>query len=143
MTVPWLFCFGYITIYGALFAKLWRINQVLQIARRTIKIRQVAWPCLVLVLIALIILSLWTAIDPLWWTRMEINEDTGESIGSCWSDNMFAFLTPLIFIMLIPTVLTVSSTKPSAYRREASPLTYLFFPLTCYAVVDGMEDPGC
>jgi gamma-aminobutyric acid type B receptor len=106
MAVPWLFCSGYLITYGALFSKLWRINRVLQLRRQAIMIKQVVWPSLVLLFIALLILGLWTGLDPMQWVREETNKVTGESIGQCQSDDMVAFVIPLITVMLIPTVLT-------------------------------------
>jgi hypothetical protein len=106
MAVPWLFCSGYLITYGALFSKLWRINRVLQLRRQAIMIKQVVWPSLVLFIIALLILGLWTGLDPMQWVREETNKVTGESIGQCQSDVLVAFVIPLIFVMLIPTLLT-------------------------------------
>ena len=106
MASPWLLALGYIIVYSSLFTKLWRVNKVLQFTRRKIKIRHVAWPMALLVLAALIILCLWTIIDPLRHSREEINDITGESIARCEGDYTFAFVGPLVVIMLIPTVLT-------------------------------------
>ena len=106
MSVPWLLALGHIIVYSALFTKLWRVNQVLQFTRRQIQVRHVAWPMALLVLAALVVLMLWTLLDPFHWNREEINEFTSESIGKCESNSAFAFVGPLIGIMLIPTVLT-------------------------------------
>jgi hypothetical protein len=106
MAIPWLLSLGHIITYGALFSKLWRINKVLQFSRRKIDIKQVAWPFAALAFLALVILSLWTALDSLNWTRDELNEMTGESIGVCRSDKMAVFLGPIVVLMLIPTILT-------------------------------------
>jgi gamma-aminobutyric acid type B receptor len=106
MAVPWLFCLGYLITYGALFSKLWRIHRVLQMRRQAILIKQVVWPSLVLFVMALFILGLWTGLDPMHWVREETNEVTGESIGQCQSNNMVAYVIPLVIVMLIPTALT-------------------------------------
>ncbi|KAL7566630.1 hypothetical protein ACA910_003465 [Epithemia clementina (nom. ined.)] len=106
MAFPWLLALGYIIVYSALFTKLWRVNKVLQFTRRQIKMQHVAWPMTLLFLAALVMLIIWTLLDPLRWTRVEINEFTGESIGKCESNNSFAYFIPLVVIMLIPTVLT-------------------------------------
>jgi hypothetical protein len=106
MAIPWLLSLGHIITYGALFSKLWRINKVLQFSRRKIDIKQVAWPFAALAFLTLVILSLWTALDSLSWTREELNEMTGESIGVCRSDEMAVFLGPIVVLMLIPTILT-------------------------------------
>jgi hypothetical protein len=106
MAVPWLFCLGYLITYGALFSKLWRIHRVLQMRRQAIMIKQVVWPSLALFVAALLILGLWTGLDPIQWVREETNSVTGESIGQCQSNDMVAYVIPLIFVMLIPTLLT-------------------------------------
>lgn len=94
------------SLYSFCCMQLWRINRVLQFSRRKIEIRHVVGPSILFVLAAILVLSLWTALDPLRWTRVEINEFTGESIGECDSNNMAAFIAPLIAILLIPTILT-------------------------------------
>lgn len=106
MSIPWLVGVGHIVTYSALFAKLWRVNKVLQFTRRKVEVRHVVWPAAFLVLAALIDLALWTALDPAVWTRVEINFSTGESIGYCQSNDMWAFAGPLAVLMMIPTVLT-------------------------------------
>lgn len=55
-------------------------------------------------------LSVWTAVDGLTWTREELNEDTGESIGRCDCDSLLAFGVPLVLLMLIPSILTLIMT---------------------------------
>ena len=106
MATPWLACLGHILTYGALFAKLWRVNRVLQFVRRKVDIVHVAWPCAVLVAMALVVLGLWTGLDSLEWNRYEINSITGERIGECSSEDAAAFIAPLVVIVLIPTLLT-------------------------------------
>jgi len=106
MAIPWLFCIGHIITYGTLFSKLWRVNRVLQFSRRRVGIRHVLWPSALLFAAAVLILSLWTALDSLQWERTFIDDSTGESIGRCKSENIAAFVTPLVVIMIIPTCLT-------------------------------------
>jgi 7 transmembrane sweet-taste receptor of 3 GCPR/Receptor family ligand binding region len=104
--VPWLISIGHIVTYGSLFGKLWRVNKVLQFRRQKISVRQVMWPFAVLALAALLVLALWTGLDPLMWTRVEIDPWTGESTAYCQSPNTLAFAIPLGILMLIPTLLT-------------------------------------
>ena len=106
MAVPWLLALGHIIVYSSLFTKLWRVNKVLQFTRRQIKVQHVAWPMGILMVTVLVILSLWTIIDPLRWNRVEVNEFTGESIGKCETESGLVFVGPLIIVMLIPTVMT-------------------------------------
>lgn len=106
MVAPWLLASGHIIIYSALFTKLWRINKVLQFSRRKVNVSHVAAPMVLIVILALLVLSLWTVLDPLVWTRVEINDVTGESIGECSCERFAAYIVPLLILMLIPTVLT-------------------------------------
>jgi 7 transmembrane sweet-taste receptor of 3 GCPR len=107
MSAPWLLSLGHIITYGSLFSKLWRINRVLQFSRRKIEVKHVAWPVAAVFGVALILLALWTGLDPMRWNRYELNVETGEMIGECSSDYLSAWLVPLVALMLIPTVLTL------------------------------------
>jgi hypothetical protein len=60
----------------------------------------------VVVLAALLVLSLWSGLDPLWWERVEINDVTGESIGQCTCNNFVPFVIPLIILVVIPALST-------------------------------------
>jgi 7 transmembrane sweet-taste receptor of 3 GCPR len=60
----------------------------------------------VLALAALLVLALWTGLDPLVWTRVEIDPWTGESTAYCQSPQTLEFAIPLGVLMLIPTLLT-------------------------------------
>lgn len=105
-TLPWLVIVGSIMVFGALFSKLWRVQRVLQFSRRTIKIKHVVWPVAILMSCALIILTLMTALDPPTWTHVEVDEESGEVLGTCEMDHPAAFIPPLVIVVLIPAVLT-------------------------------------
>jgi hypothetical protein len=90
-------------IYGALSCKRYRVNKVLQFARRKIQMWQVVWPLVLLFLAAVIVLAVWTAVDKRTWERTEINDETGESIGPCSRPNT---PIPFTFLMLLPAVMT-------------------------------------
>jgi hypothetical protein len=106
MAVPWLVSVGHMLMYCALFAKLWRVNKVLQFTRRKITVSQVLWPVAALFGAAVLVLGLWTGLDPLVWTREVLDAYTGASVGYCQSDHLWAFAAPLAVLMFIPTVLT-------------------------------------
>jgi hypothetical protein len=108
MAIPWLLSLGHIITYGTLFSKLWRINKVLQFSRRKIDVKQVACPATILAVLALLVLSIWTGLGGFEWSREEINEITGESMGECNSDHKAAFLTPLVVLMVLPTIMTAA-----------------------------------
>jgi len=104
---PWLVSLGYILIYGSLFMKLWRINRLLQGVRTKVDVKQVAWPFMALVGIAVIILSVWTATDRWQWERVLVdeNEPQGETIGQCTSENGTAYTAALAGVMVVTTLL--------------------------------------
>ncbi|CAB9500494.1 Gamma-aminobutyric acid (GABA) B receptor [Seminavis robusta] len=106
VATPWLYILGDMIVYSALFTKLWRVNKVLQFKRARVKVRQVVWPGLFLVLAAIVLLSVWTAVDDFGWYRQEIDEVSGETIGRCIGTYTGAFLIPVGIICTIPTLLT-------------------------------------
>ncbi|CAB9500493.1 Gamma-aminobutyric acid (GABA) B receptor [Seminavis robusta] len=105
LAMPWLACLGVMVTYSALFTKLWRVNKVLQFKRRQIKASQVMWPALSLFVIAVVLLSAWTATTDFGWVREEIDELSGESIGRCTGTNTAKLLIPVDLLVLIPVVL--------------------------------------
>jgi len=108
MSIPWLVSLGHVITYAALFAKLWRVDKVLQpFQRRKIETRHVLWPVIALVIASVVLLIIWTTIDPVRWERLVINVGTGETIGQCTSDHGLAFALSLLVMMLIPTALTL------------------------------------
>jgi hypothetical protein len=106
MAVPWLVSAGHMLSYCAMFAKLWRVNKVLQFTRRKITVTQVLWPVAALFGAAVLVLGLWTGLDPLVWTREVLDPYTGATVGYCQSNDLWAFAAPLAVLMFIPTVLT-------------------------------------
>jgi hypothetical protein len=82
------------------------VNKVLQFKRARIKVRQVVWPALFLILVAIVLLSVWTAISDFGWVREEIDQLSGESIGRCTGCYVYAFIIPVAILSTIPTLLT-------------------------------------
>lgn len=93
------------SINGTLALQLWRVNKVLQFHRTTVQVRHVAWPAISLIVAAIAVTASMTVISPLEWVRVEIDADTGESIGRCDSDYFGAFFWPLTLLMVIPMVM--------------------------------------
>jgi len=80
---------------------MWRVHKVLQFKRRQIKMQHVALPMLILMLSAMVVLTVWTVLDPLTWVRVEVDNITLESIGECTSDHYGAFVAPLAVLIVI------------------------------------------
>jgi len=107
MSIPWLIGLGHVLTYTALFSKLWRVDRVLQFTLRqpAVLIRDVMGPSLLLFILSVIILGLWTGLNPLTWERPEVNVETGASVGSCQSDYSKAYGLSIASLMLVSTVL--------------------------------------
>ena len=59
-----------------------------------------------LILAAILVLTLWTVLDPIQWTRVLLDEQSGESMGQCTTKHPAAFITPLVALGIIPTIMT-------------------------------------
>ena len=106
-SIPWLFCYGFTFVFSALFAKTWRLNNIMANASTRTKMRvnktNALRPWFALMALNTIILAVWTKVNPLEWVRI----DTGlydqfgrslESYGQCQSDKMAAYAVPLFII---------------------------------------------
>ncbi|KAL7570964.1 hypothetical protein ACA910_002591 [Epithemia clementina (nom. ined.)] len=106
MALPWLLYFGHTLVYMSLFTKLWRVHKVLQFSRRRVEIKQLLKPMIAILVAALGVLTSWTVVRPLQWERRMSSNDPGESVGFCESEGVAAFVTPLVVLSCIPTMLT-------------------------------------
>ena len=109
MSIPWLAFCGFSITFSALFSKTWRIKQLLNIdnapQRIQVSTTDVLAPFSILMTCNLVVLICWTVIDPLTYTR-QFKSGTDfwnreiESYGACRSDNVVAYLVPLILFNL-------------------------------------------
>ncbi|CAB9529372.1 acid type B receptor subunit 2 [Seminavis robusta] len=118
ITIPWLYSTGWITQYASLFAKSYRMFQMVQNSTAMRRTSVTAWDVAYLVLGCLVInwavLTAWTAVDPLTWTRDDVgttvDEEAGimttESVAGCSSDNMGAWLGSLLSFHLTIMIAT-------------------------------------
>lgn len=93
MAFPWLLSIGFTTIFAALFAKIWRLNQLVHHAshfrRVTIHVKDVLLPFAILMTINVALLLLWSFIDPLIWVRTKASDNTDyESFGCCYASSL-------------------------------------------------------
>ena len=127
---PWFFVSGYIISFMSIFSKLDRLNSVLQFRRRQVKAHHVIAPAIALTLLAIIILAVWTAVDPWTWERETINDDTGETFGNCTSENITAYLIPLVVLMITATLLACAMAwKTRDVSSKYSETTSIFFAI--------------
>jgi len=109
MSIPWLAFTGFAVTFSALFSKTWRVNRIMKakISNKRIKLsaQDVMAPFAVLLFSNIIVLVLWTVLNPLQYIRQEHDgtdywNRTISTYGACRSDNAVAFLGPLAVINL-------------------------------------------
>lgn len=107
MSVPWLGFIGFTVAFSALFSKTWRVNRLIhskvRFSRIQVTERDVMIPFLSLLVGNIVVLLLWTLLDPLQYTREEnIGTDYWNrvlsSYGACRSDNALVYLIPLALL---------------------------------------------
>jgi len=104
MSIPWLAFTGFSIVFSALFAKTWRINRLVErsdmFGRVKVDVIDVLGPFGLIMLCNIIVLTVWTVVDPLVYTR-SWDEGTDfwnreiSSSGSCECENAAAYLVPL------------------------------------------------
>lgn len=69
--IPWLYSIGFVISFSALFSKTWRVNKILNNPDKFRKVkvtpRDVIAPFIILMSINLIVLVVWTVVEPLKW----------------------------------------------------------------------------
>ena len=95
MSIPWLSFIGFTVTFSALLSKTWRINKLFtaseHFTRLKVSKRQTLLPFLALLTCNIIVLTCWTVIDPLVYTR-QLSDGTDfwnreiASYGSCRSE---------------------------------------------------------
>lgn len=111
----WLFPMGFCLIFSALFSKLWRINKLLSNAITFQRIQVTAFdvmiPLIVLMGSNVLVLTLWTILDPPYLEREVLETDQygrpSETRGFCYSDNQEYFLYPLVAINGVALILAL------------------------------------
>ena len=104
---PWFFVLGQLLLISCLFAKLWRINKVMQFRRRKVTIRAASKPIIAVLVIALLILISWTAVDPYIWQRTLVDVYPLETYGQCTCDNFWAWFGPLVALIVCSSVMVI------------------------------------
>lgn len=99
---PWFLALGWCFSFSALFSKTYRINQIFHnpgFKRVKIEAQDVVIPMFAMLACNILILSLWTALDPLLYERQVINYDQfgrpSETQGLCICENWYFYLAPL------------------------------------------------
>ncbi|CAJ1959354.1 unnamed protein product [Cylindrotheca closterium] len=140
IAIPWLYSVGFSITFGTLFAKIRRVYGIFAEAHRSTNRRVVdssrraytSWQDTLsmigkVLLLDVVILVLWTGVDPLHWQREIIRQDqfgfTLESRGSCTSENWRPFLGALVALHITLCVIAcymcyVARNIPSRYSEH-------------------------
>ena len=107
MSQPWLAFVGFSVIFSALFSKTWRVNKLFHTQKHHSRVlvsrSDVLGPFAFICTCNVIVLTLWTVLDPLTYTRL-VGDGTDlwnreiESYGACRSEQVIAYLIPLAII---------------------------------------------
>lgn len=102
---PWLLALGWCLAFSALFSKTYRINKIFHnpsFKRVKIEAQDVMVPMMVLLSCNVLILTVWTALDPLYWDRYVVGYDPfgrpNETRGRCYSENWLPYLISLAVV---------------------------------------------
>jgi hypothetical protein len=85
---PWLLTLGFSITFSALFSKVWRINQIVKASKNyhranvDISARHAMIPFMIMLSLNTMILSLWTALDPIIWKRGYMRGGDGGSAST-------------------------------------------------------------
>jgi len=111
MLSPWMYSVGFCITFGTLFSKLRRIKILIESAEHMRRVVVTKKDTLLMIggvlLVDVVILSVWTVVSPLQWTRTVVNEDVFgyplSSVGQCTSDHWEVFVAIILslhFLML-------------------------------------------
>lgn len=139
MSVPWLASCGFTITFSALFSKTMRINKLFQskelFRKELVGKRDVLLPFAVLFGLNVIILSLWTALDPLSYVRLDHPGTDGwnrtiSSYGTCKSEHVIRYLIPLAVVNLSVLVIANWQTYNARFiKSEFSEKRYVGFAM--------------
>jgi 7 transmembrane sweet-taste receptor of 3 GCPR len=118
---PWFFVIGYLTMYCALFCKLWRLSKLLNFRRISVNVKQVLWPYITFIGCSLVVLTTWQVIDPLVWQREVISEPGAPYVtfGECTSIHYSK--TPFIIALGCLIFLSVATTAVFSWKLRNVP----------------------
>ena len=83
------------------------MNKVLQFSRTKFNMERMLLPMGIIFVFVVILLVLWTVLSDFGWHREVIDEETGESFGSCSSDCSTAWFAGASVTALLPAVMTL------------------------------------
>eukprot|EP00986_Skeletonema_menzelii_P002990 scaffold863_cov215-Skeletonema_menzelii.AAC.11 len=116
--------------FSALGSKIWRLNRLMKAAsgfkRITIKVKDVMVPFFTLLGINIVLLLVWTVVDPLRWVRTVTGRDSDgsiESVGACVT-NGSAVSKAMSSLLFIVNLLALGLALIQAYKARGISIEY-------------------
>lgn len=126
MSIPWLNGIGISLKLSALFSKLWRVNKIVNgpsFQKKIVTAKDVMWPLLTLLSLNLIILVIWTIVDPVEWVREPVyGEDYSNTYGYC-KDGTAGAVLHLLLTIVNAVALALMSIQAYKARNVSSELS--------------------
>jgi len=96
--------------------------------RQKVTITQVLLPFIVIITLSIVVLIIWTVIDPPVWQREIITEAPLETYGKCNSSNITPFIVPLCILIAVATASTMFiAWKVKDIQSEFSEWNWVFY----------------
>ena len=131
MAAPWSLTLGFSTAFAALFTKTYRINKLFRFAaemnRAKVRAKDVLWSFVIITVVNVVILTAWTLIAPLQWSRQESTTDIDEfgrsvsSFGSCQGND---YSQIFVVLLLVFNFVLVAVANWQSYRGRNIPLSF-------------------
>lgn len=102
----------------------------MQFRRRTVTIRRASYPIAIVLVLALIVLTTWTVIDPWVWHRVLVLEYPLETYGRCTCVNFWAYFGPLIaLVVCVETMVIIYARKALDIAEELGDSRAIFITI--------------
>lgn len=150
MSYPWLLALGFSLTFSALFTKTYRIVKIMENARRFKRIKltasDVMKPMVVLLLINIIILLVWSIIDPITHETIVVEQDpfgrSTNTYGVCSSQHQTIFICVLGVINLgILLFAVLQAYRARNISTELQESTYIFQAMALCLLVSFIAIP--
>lgn len=150
MSCPWLVAIGFSLTFSALFTKTHRVNEIMKSATKWKRMKltpvDVIKPMVVLLIANVIVLTVWTVIDPLVRETIVVSEDAFnrhvETYSVCSSEYQAIFLA-MLFVFNIGSLLyaNIEAYKARKISTELQESSYIFIAMAIILLVSFMGVP--
>jgi len=126
MLVPWLYTTGFALVFAALYSKTKRVTMLLNrrtLRRVKVEAKDVMLPLVGLLFANIFVLTLWTAISPLEWTRdftgaIDVFEREVESFGGCLNSSSRSNIPYIVTLLVINATVLIFANIQAFRARE-------------------------